>query len=83
MIDPGADKPILEARTIQCVHCGQHWVPKPGSGIERGFCMNCNGPICGRKCAECVPQEAQVENLEAGRPLDAPRKIILPGFQLE
>lgn len=70
IVDPGSDKPILEARTLQCVHCGGHWVPRPGSGIERGFCTRCNGPVCGRGCAECVPAEQMLENIEQGRPLD-------------
>lgn len=68
LIDPGADKPILETKTLQCKHCGGHFVPRPGSGIVRGFCMNCNGPICGPGCAECVPTEVLLENYEKGRP---------------
>lgn len=68
--DPGSDKPILEVATIQCVHCGRHWVPSPGSGRTRGFCMNCSGYICGPDCQNCVPTEQMLENIEAGRPLD-------------
>lgn len=68
--DPGSDKPIMEAKTLQCVHCGGHWIPRPGSGTVRGFCMNCNGPICGPGCAACIPTEQLLENIEAGRPLD-------------
>lgn len=36
----------------------------------RGFCMNCNGPICGPDCAECVPLEQFLENIEHGRDID-------------
>lgn len=68
--DPGSDKPMLEAKTLQCVHCGGHWIPRPGSGILRGFCMNCSGPICGPGCAKCVPTEQYLENMEKGRPID-------------
>lgn len=69
--DPGSDKPLLEVATLQCCHCGGHWVPRPGSGMERGFCMNCNGPVCGRDCAgSCIPVEQMLENIEQGRPLD-------------
>lgn len=68
--DPGSDKPLLEAATIQCVHCGRHWVPQPGSGRTRGFCMRCNGFICGPECQECIPVEQMLENIEQGRPLN-------------
>lgn len=68
--DPGADKPLLEAKTLQCVHCGGHWVPQPGSGRVRGWCNCCSGPICGPGCAKCVPVEQLLENYEKGRDLD-------------
>lgn len=56
------------ADTAQCVHCGAHWVPKKGSGIQRGWCMSCNGVCCGKKeCMECVPFEAQLEIAEGTR----------------
>lgn len=57
---------IIEADTLQCVHCGAHWEVKPGSGKLRGFCSRCNGPVCGPKCSECVPAEQQLENIESG-----------------
>lgn len=68
IIDPGADKPIREIGTAQCKHCGGHFPIAPGSGRLRGFCMRCNGPICGPGCAECVPEEQYLENMEKGRP---------------
>ena len=61
------DGPEVHQDTIQCVHCYRHWVYKPGSGKTRGFCTRCNGFVCGPKCAECVPKEAKLENIEAGR----------------
>lgn len=67
LIDPGADKPLLELGTLQCCHCGGQWFPQPGSGRIRGFCQNCNGPVCGPGCAACVPTEQYLENLEKGR----------------
>jgi len=77
--DPGSDRPILETKTLQCVHCGRHWVPRPGSGITRGYCLRCNGPVCGPGCAECVPAEQQLENIEGGRPLDfRPIRMAVP-----
>lgn len=77
---------IIEADTLQCVHCACHWQVKPGSGKIRGFCMRCNGPICGPKCSKkCVPAEQQLENIETGKPLDfvpvrsAVPKLWIPG----
>lgn len=67
IVDPGADKPLLEQKMLQCVHCGGQFPHQPGSGKIRGFCMNCNGPVCGPGCAECVPVEQYLSNLENGR----------------
>lgn len=36
----------------------------------RGFCMNCNGPVCGPGCAECIPEDQMLTNLEKGRSAD-------------
>lgn len=61
-------KPI-EDDTRMCVHCGQHftvtkglWTPEKSRGIRRGFCMKCNGPLCGKqRCGErCIPVEKMV-----------------------
>lgn len=52
--------------TLQCVHCGGHWVPKPGSGEKRGFCTNCAGYVCGPGCEACVHVEQMLENMERG-----------------
>lgn len=85
--DPGSDKPILEAQTLQCVHCGGHWIPQPGSGRLRGFCMRCNGPICGPDCQECVPVEKLLEIMEGTCDPTAVSvgggKLWLPGTSLE
>lgn len=54
--------------TVQCVHCGRHWVYTRAvlEAIKGGlgFCTRCNGITCGEACHECVPQEQQLENLE-------------------
>jgi hypothetical protein len=80
IIDPGSDKPLLVVGTLCCAHCGGHWVPKPGSGRIRGWCMNCNGPVCGANCGkECVPVEQMLENTEKGRPLNfTPVMVSVP-----
>lgn len=54
--------PPVERDTMQCVHCMKHWIVQPGSGIRRGWCTHCNGPLCGAdKCFKCVPFEKKVE----------------------
>ena len=50
--------------TMQCVHCGRHWVVVPGSGRVRGWCKKCMGPHCGKTCERCVPFEKQLEAME-------------------
>jgi len=83
ILDPGADRPLAELPTLQCVHCGRHFHLRPGSGRVRGYCARCNGPICGPGCAECVPAEQQIENLEAGRPLHfRPVRVAVQRFPL-
>ena len=78
IVDPGGDRPLGVAPTLQCVHCGAHFTPQPGSGRVRGFCTRCHGPVCGPGCAQCVPHEQQLENLEAGRDRLAPRPLAVP-----
>ncbi|MBX9623790.1 MAG: hypothetical protein K2X82_08240 [Gemmataceae bacterium] len=63
--------------TRRCVHCSYTWVYRPGSGILRGYCSRCDGFTCGSAaCDACVPYEARLENLEAGRPELAAPKIL-------
>jgi hypothetical protein len=85
MVLSDPDKGLVEADTLQCVHCGAHFRLAPGSGNVRGFCgfcMRCNGPICGPRCRRCVPMEQQLENMEAGRPLDY-RQIVVGAVGME
>lgn len=57
--------------TLRCVHCSGHWVPIKGSGITRGYCLNCKGPTCGSpRCDICIPLEKRLEGWEAAKPLD-------------
>ncbi len=53
--------------TMQCVHCDMHWSLALGSGISRGFCLNCGGATCGKELCEtkCRPAEQLVEEIEA------------------
>lgn len=51
--------------TMQCCHCGGHWVRRPGSGKVRGFCLRCNDVTCGGpRCDDCIPQELLMEITE-------------------
>jgi len=53
------------ADTLQCVHCGGHFVSVKGSGMRRGWCRHCNGITCGSQaCDVCVPLEKQLEQIE-------------------
>ncbi len=65
---------------LQCVHGGEHWVIKPGSGIKRGFCLKCNGPTCGKKACEtrCLPMEKAMEDMEReARQIDMRGAVLL------
>lgn len=77
---PGDGGRVTFRDTVQCKHCGCHWTHQPGSGKVRGWCCNCNGPVCGPQCAECLPFERWLENVEAGRPEKARRIIAPSGF---
>lgn len=48
----------IEGETRQCVHCQYMWTYVPGSGATRGFCLKCNGLVCGRP--ECAAQQKQL-----------------------
>jgi len=60
------DGKMIERDTIQCVHCGGHWVVEPGSKQVRGYCTKCDGPLCGQKhCLEhCIPFEKMIDTIE-------------------
>ena len=60
---------IQDAETLMCSHCQFIWIVQPGSGRQRGFCLNCNGPTCGKRLCEtrCLPFEKVIENTEKRR----------------
>lgn len=68
-----------EIGTVQCCHCGSHTQIDVRGRPKGGWCRNCQGFICGPACLRCVPLEARLENLEAGRPELTPPKIIISG----
>ena len=52
----------IERDTVQCCHCGMHWMIEPGSGRKRGFCMKCMQVTCGEEnCMECIPTELKLD----------------------
>ena len=54
------------AMTLQCCHCGGHWIPIRFSKRVRGFCRNCMAPHCGKpSCWPCVPAEKKLEKIES------------------
>lgn len=75
--DPGKDRPLEMIPTAQCCHCGGMWEIRPGSGRIRGWCTKCQGPVCGPGCAECVPHERQLDNMEAGLPANTPGPVMV------
>jgi hypothetical protein len=55
-----------EADTLMCCHCQHHWQVEPGSGKQRGWCLRCDQPTCGKAACEekCVPFEKALEDAE-------------------
>lgn len=56
------DNPTVEADTLQCCHCGGHFIVQLGSGRRRGFCMKCKAVHCGgQNCWTCRPYQKLVD----------------------
>lgn len=55
--------------TIQCKHCGHHYISVKGSGKLRGYCTKCNGWLCGAPACllECSHFEKKLEQYEKGK----------------
>lgn len=51
------------ATTLQCPHCGQHFVSRKGSGHRRSFCLRCEAVTCGSDAciSGCTPFVADLE----------------------
>lgn len=59
---------VQKGSTLQCPHCGCHFISVPGSGITRAFCFGCMAVTCGRnECNTCIPLEAQLEHREGSK----------------
>lgn len=58
------------AQTLCCCHCNKHFLNVRIPGKARGWCMNCEKPVCPDvACDECVPFMQKIENMEQGRPI--------------
>lgn len=56
------------AATLQCVHGGEHFVSVKGSGIRRGFCLNCGGVTCGSAAHDaCYHFLKKLDDYEKGK----------------
>jgi len=56
------------ADTLQCCHCGGHFLVIKDSGKVRGFCMECDAVTCGSpRCHECLPFEKRMRLFEQGK----------------
>lgn len=55
------------AATLQCCHCGGHFISIRGSKKVRGYCMSCCSITCGKKeCDPCVPFQKKIDLFEKG-----------------
>ena len=68
IFDPEA--PVKERDTFTCCHCNKIIVVRSGSGIERGYCVNCDDLHCGgSSCWNCVPFERKLLAMEGRQEL--------------
>ena len=59
------------ASTLQCPHCGSHFVSRKGSGKRRTWCLRCNAVTCGQHtCDPCIPFEKRLDICEKVPGLD-------------
>jgi hypothetical protein len=54
----------------QCVHCQFTWEYRPGSGITRGYCLRCNGFVCGRPECEAMQKRMLADFAHRGNSTD-------------
>lgn len=51
----------IEGESRQCVHCQFIWEYHPGSGDRRGYCLKCDGFLCGRQ--QCFVEQRRMIDL--------------------
>ena len=76
---------VQKGSTLQCPHCGCHFLSVPGSGTIRAFCFRCMAVTCGKlECNTCIPVEAQLEHREGSKTLydDVIKEMISQGASL-
>lgn len=59
-----------EGEQHQCVHCQFLWTYQPGSGTRRGYCLRCDGWLCGRPECEMMQQAMLQEMAHIGNSSD-------------
>lgn len=53
------------ASTLQCPHCGGHFISRKGSGHRRTFCLRCQAVTCGNlACDPCRPFAAELQDFQ-------------------
>lgn len=79
LFDPDAPRE-QQLEFIRCCHCGKHHPARGAVGLllagvpALGYCSRCDGVHC-PQCVACVPVEQRLDNLEAGRAVDAARPV--------
>jgi hypothetical protein len=60
------DGTLEERDILVCCHCQYTWAVIPGSRRRRGWCLKCDGPLCGKKTCmtTCEPFERWLEEVE-------------------
>ena len=55
-----------ERDTMQCVHCGGHWIVARGSGRPHIFCNKCGGWTCSNPAClkDCYPIQKKFDDME-------------------
>lgn len=76
------DGKIILMSLYSCCHCQFTWEAETGSlggKLAGGFCGKCVGYICKKpECLECIPYEQRLENIEAGKLILTPRRVMVP-----
>jgi len=63
IVDPSG---MVETDSLKCTHCQTVWWVKPGSGNQRGWCMQCQDVTCGAPaCQPCDHFMKKIERQEA------------------
>lgn len=80
-VETGPHGEIVTNNLYTCCHCQKVWEASTGSlggKMAGGFCGKCVGYICRNPdCLTCLPWEARLENIEAGRHYLTERRTLV------